>query len=435
MVQIKVEMRSTLQMQRPNPVQQRNLINSSRTTHGRGEHLHSLTATMVCLLPADLTVTHPTCPATLAVDRVTRRINVYDGVGWKPLIDTIVSQIPGEVVPVAQREIVREVVPEVVADLPEVKSDYQPSSQPSAQPNTPGFTAFSDRDFMLFSGATTEPLAQSTLKFDVVPYSEPRVVTVPRENVILAAMDDRSNTMLGEVHYSTTGSTGKDNTFVGAECGASISTGCCNVALGSVALSECVSGNNNIAIGYKSLEDTTMCNDNVSVGYKSLRKARGECNIALGSFSQAQNSIGSGNVSIGQDSLYSFEGGKHNIAIGHESGVDSHIGDNNVMVGAQTNFAPGTSGSIILGMGGTSSLSDQFVLSGKMSGVVQLQSGTGIVIYGGVTSSTRILLTIQEPNGVVGTVYVAGRIERTGFTVSSTSSKDNSLVGWFAIEP
>lgn len=416
---------------RPTPEQQRNLIRQRSTMHGRGEHLQSLTTSTVCLLPTDLTVTHPSCPATLAMDKVTRRIHVYDGTGWKPLVDTIVSATPQSAPSTepAAETLTRDI------DVRSTHSTYGTHSTDTTggtmNADRAKYTVFSDADFALYSNG----VHASTLTFDIVPYSRPRTITVPKENIVLPAIDTKSNILLGSVVYSTTDGVCTDNTLLGADAGSRISSGSFNTAVGSMALGECVVGGNNVSIGYKSMDNVTSGSDNVSVGYKSLRKTQSECNIAIGSFSQAQNVLGSGNVSVGQDSLYGNVSGSNNVALGYESGVDSSVGDNNILIGAQTNFSSGTSGSIVLGVGGTSSASGQFVLSGKMTGVVELQSGTGVVIFGGVTDSTRILLTIQTPGGTVGTVYVAGRIPGTGFTVSSTSSRDSSVVGWFAIEP
>lgn len=392
---------------RPTAEQQRARIQRSSTTHGRGEILKSLTTSLLCLLPTDLTVTHPTCPATLALDRETRRIHVFDGSGWKPLVDTIVSLPPQ---PTLSRDLALEMM------TPEDRVKY---------------TVFSDKNFSLFSDGVTE----STLKFELTPYSRARTLTVPKENCVLPGIDERSNTLLGSVVYATTDGVCTDNTLLGADAGCSVSTGSFNTAVGSMAMSESVVGNNNVAVGYKSMDSTRSGSDNISVGYKTLRRVQGECNIAIGSFSQAKNVIGGGNVSVGQDSFYTLGSGARNIAIGFESGFDPETGDDNVLVGAQTNFKTGTHGSIVLGTGGTSTASGQFVLSGNMTGIVELQSGTGIVLFSGVTSATRILLTTQEPNGVVGTVYVSNRIPGTGFTISSTASADNSVIAWFAIEP
>lgn len=392
---------------RPTAEQQRARIQRSSTTHGRGEILKSLTTSLLCLLPTDLTVTHPTCPATLALDRETRRIHVFDGSGWKPLVDTIVSLPPSLPIPVRSLD---------DAMTPEDRVKY---------------TVFSDKNFSLFS----DGIPESILKFELTPYSRLRTLTVPKENCVLPGIDERSNTLLGSVVYATTDGVCTDNTLLGADAGCSVSTGSFNTAVGSMAMNESVVGNNNVAVGYKSMDSTRSGSDNISVGYKTLRRVQGECNIAIGSFSQAKNVIGGGNVSVGQDSLYTLGSGARNIAIGFESGFDPETGDDNILVGAQTNFKTGTHGSIVLGTGGASTASGQFVLSGNMTGIVELQSGTGIVLFSGVTSATRILLTTQEPNGQVGTVYVSNRIPGTGFTISSTASADNSVVAWFAIEP
>jgi hypothetical protein len=403
----------------PSAILTRQAIGSKRTLNGRGEHLQSLTTSLVCFTPSDLTITHPTCPATLALDRVTKRIHIYDGTNWKPLVDTIVAQPEPAVQAV---EIPREIVSREII-VPAV-SGVAPSDMPQ-------YTVFSDKDFTLFSNGMDE----SIVKFEIIPFNKTRTITVPRESALLPAIDNRDNTMLGSVVYASSEGLCKDNTLLGSDAGVCLSSGSYNTSVGSMSLSNCVTGSNNIAVGYKSMVDTASGTDNVAIGYKSLRKAQGECNLAIGSFAQALNVSGNGNVSIGQDSLYNLVSGNSNVAIGFEAGIDCNVGSDNVMVGSQTCFAPGTSGSIILGSGGKSTSSDQLVISGKMSGEVQLESGTGVIMFSGVTSSSRILVTCQNPIGTVGFLYISNRIPGTGFTISSSSSGDNSMVAWLSFEP
>jgi len=408
----------------PSAILTRQAIGSKRTLNGRGEHLQSLTTSLVCFTPSDLTITHPTCPATLALDRATKRIHVYDGYNWKPLVDTIVAP-PEPVLPPIDlpREIVsREIV------VPEIPAANSSSVAPS---DLPQYTVFSDKDFTIFSNG----MDSSNVKFEIVPFNKTRTITVPRESALLPAIDDRDNTMLGSIAYASSEGLCKDNTLLGSDAGVCLSSGSYNTSVGSMSLGGCVTGSNNIAIGYKSMVDTSSGTDNVAIGYKSLRKAQGECNLAIGSFAQALNVSGNGNISVGQDSLYNLVSGNSNVAIGFEAGINSNVGSDNVMIGSQTCFAPGTSGSIILGSGGKSTSSDQLVISGKMSGEVQLESGTGVVMFSGVTSSSRILVTCQNPIGIVGYLYISNRIPGTGFTISSSSSGDNSMVAWFAFEP
>lgn len=426
---------------RPSVEQQRQLIAKGRVHNGRGEHLQSLTTSTVCFVPIDLTLTHPMCPATLALDKDTKQLHIFDGSKWIPFSDSLKTQEPLVNDPTLRELKVKivEAQPDenvviVEPDIPVVETPIDApviSDSKIAPSGSPQYTVFSDKDFTLFSNGMNE----SIVNFEVVPLGKPRTITVPRENALLPAIDDRSNTMLGGVAYASSEGVCKDNTLLGADSGISLSSGSYNVSLGSMALSNCVTGDNNISIGYKSMVDVSSGDDNISIGYKSLRKVQGECNIAIGSFSQALNTTGNGNVSLGQDSLYALSSGKSNVALGFEAGVDCQFGDDNTLIGAQTYFAPGVNGSIVLGSGGKATCSDQLVISGKMSGEVQLQSGTGVVVFSGITSSSRILLTTQNPIGVVGYVYVSGRIPGTGFTISSSSINDNSMVAWFAFDP
>ena len=68
-------------------------------------------------------------------------------------------------------------------------------------------------------------------------------------------------------------------------------------------------------------------------------------------------------------------------------------------------------------------------------GVATLVSGTVAVANTTVTANTRIFLTTQSPSGTVGTPYISARVAGTSFTISSTSSADDSVVAYEMFEP
>jgi hypothetical protein len=69
-------------------------------------------------------------------------------------------------------------------------------------------------------------------------------------------------------------------------------------------------------------------------------------------------------------------------------------------------------------------------------GVATLVGGTVTVSNTSVTANTRIMLTIQDPNGgTPGSVYVSARAASTSFTITSTSGADTSIVAWVLVEP
>lgn len=72
-------------------------------------------------------------------------------------------------------------------------------------------------------------------------------------------------------------------------------------------------------------------------------------------------------------------------------------------------------------------------------GFIRLQNNaTNTVSTTQAQASSIILLTTQSPsavnNGNIGTPFVASRTVSSGFTVSSTSVNDRSLIGWFIVQ-
>lgn len=67
------------------------------------------------------------------------------------------------------------------------------------------------------------------------------------------------------------------------------------------------------------------------------------------------------------------------------------------------------------------------------SGTAVLSSGSVTVSYPNITAQSIILLTIQSPSGTVGSVYVHSRTIGSGFEIRSTSTLDNSTVGYLVI--
>lgn len=73
--------------------------------------------------------------------------------------------------------------------------------------------------------------------------------------------------------------------------------------------------------------------------------------------------------------------------------------------------------------------------NGKM-GVVTLVAGTATVSNDGVASTSRIMITCQDPNGgTPGALYVSARTASTDFTITSTSGTDTCIVAWLILEP
>lgn len=303
-------------------------------------------------------------------------------------------------------------------------------SNRSLNPTTPANIAphFIDEEFKLVNSIRPDSFA----RFCVTPGESEIIVTIPRGNCMLPVIDKRNNTLLGDMAYDLSVSEGIDNTFIGTRSGKHTSLGGGNTAIGSMSFNANESGDKNVAIGYKSLSSSSESDGNVAIGYQSLKNLEDGCNVAIGCQSQSKGANGDRNTSVGTMSLMGNDG-SNNTAIGHESGLDS-TGNNNILIGsnASSNVFDDC---IVIGTNSKATTSGQLVIGGsRISGFIKLDKGTGIVLNSAVTSESRIFLTVQSPAGVMGMCYVAGRIPGTGFTVSSTSFKDSSIIAWFMFD-
>jgi hypothetical protein len=69
-------------------------------------------------------------------------------------------------------------------------------------------------------------------------------------------------------------------------------------------------------------------------------------------------------------------------------------------------------------------------------GTATLNGTTAVVVSNtSVTSSSRIFLTIQTPNGTPASPYVSARTAGTSFSIKSTGASDTSTVAYFITEP
>lgn len=119
------------------------------------------------------------------------------------------------------------------------------------------------------------------------------------------------------------------------------------------------------------------------------------------------------------------------IAGGHSSMVMNDGG---------VSFQSFTPGGVYINMDGLLLTKSGFGLSVRegedcKQGIATLVDGTVSISNASVTANSRILLTIQDPNGgTPGSVYVSARVAGTSFDITSTSSADTSIVAYFITE-
>ncbi len=91
----------------------------------------------------------------------------------------------------------------------------------------------------------------------------------------------------------------QDNTDVGTNALAAVTTGRSNTAVGSNALRFLQTGGRNVAVGADALSVTAASSGNTAVGYRALRYNIGSSNIALGYEAGSLHLTGDNNIYIG----------------------------------------------------------------------------------------------------------------------------------------
>jgi hypothetical protein len=224
-----------------------------------------------------------------------------------------------------------------------------------------------------------------------------------------------------------TNTSGYSNTAIGVSSLLLNTTGHANTALGNYSLSNNTTGNRNTAVGNSSLYNNTTGIDNTGVGYISLyNNTTGSNNTTLGNYSLFQNAAGNRNTAVGGYSLYNNTSGVFlafsiTSGTGYVDGVYSNV----TLVYA--------TGSTFL----TAPIVDIEIVSGEVSSVTQISSGTGF-------KDTTTIFTINSYGTYsvgsgfeIGVIALLGGNSNTaiGFQslYSNTIGSNNVAVGEYSL--
>lgn len=136
-----------------------------------------------------------------------------------------------------------------------------------------------------------------------------------------------------------------------------------NVSIGADSMLAVKEGHDNIAIGKSAMYNGTNIADNIAIGDYALSGSpsrTSKFNVAIGKNAGVESS-GSGNTLVGHQAGYRFYTGDYNTMIGFNS-LGRNNGYYNICIGNNTEFAEGTSNSIVIGKAAKSTKSGQMVL-------------------------------------------------------------------------
>lgn len=212
--------------------------------------------------------------------------------------------------------------------------------------NNGGNSTFTDDLFRIQNAATTT----KQLAFNCVNISAAttRTFTIPNANGVLPAIVNTTNLALGNVSYSFSSD---NNTAIGVDAGANMTTATNNTALGYQALNTSTNTASNVAVGNQALYSATSSNnsavgdqvlysliggsDNSAMGSSAAYSlTSGQYNVAMGAFSLYTGTSCTGNIAVGYYSLYNSTANS-NTAVGYQSMVNAIAATQCVALGYQ----------------------------------------------------------------------------------------------------
>lgn len=213
-----------------------------------------------------------------------------------------------------------------------------------------------------------------------------------------------NNTALG--YYAGRLTTGTYNTFAGSYAGANV-TGSYNTALGYAASygdSSGSTGTNNVFIGANAGKSIKSGSRNVGIGYNAL------ANLTTGEY----------NTAIGYNALGSLTSGKYNVALGYNACQNVTTGSYKTCIGYNSGPQPGSTGEKYLGSASDSTQRTYIGSKPKSFG------GDAVLEIHNITGSNSSLMNSPTINSNITTVINGNLVVkgRALFTVG------NNMHGW-----
>ena len=154
-------------------------------------------------------------------------------------------------------------------------------------------------------------------------------------DVFAALTSGDGNTAVGAIALDAI-TTSADNTAVGHQALTNATSGAGNTALGKGTMTGVVTGSNNTAVGRYALSANTSASNNVAVGINALvANTTGAGNTASGFDAMVANVDGSNNAAFGRQALADNTSGNENTAVGYTALGDNTTASYNTGVGRQ----------------------------------------------------------------------------------------------------
>lgn len=220
--------------------------------------------------------------------------------------------------------------------------------------------------------------------------------------------------------------TGADNTGLGTNALAGLTSGARNVAVGLNALAALTIGTNNVAVGAGSLAANTSGGSNTAVGRNALiANLTGSHNTAIGVSALTVATV-SDNTAVGSNALVANTTGGSNTALGRQALTTNMTGANNTAVGSNALLlATGSNNTAIgrLASGGTTGANN--IALGFSAGDNLTTGSNNIIIGYDIDSPTAT----NSNTLTIGNLIFGTGVDGTGTTIS------NGLVGIRVVAP